>query len=110
MRHRVDESRLDMMRGYAETTGCRRRFLLEYFGQPYGRACGTCDTCRGEVAAAPPQPEDRRPVPGSVEGRAQRVGRGTVMSVDPDRVTVLFDSVGYKTLALAAVDGILHRV
>jgi hypothetical protein len=30
-------------------------------------------------------------------------GPGTVMSVDPDRITVLFDDIGYKTLSLDAV-------
>ena len=30
-------------------------------------------------------------------------GPGVVMRPEPDRVTVLFESVGYKTLALAAV-------
>jgi ATP-dependent DNA helicase RecQ len=30
-------------------------------------------------------------------------GAGVVMRVDDDRLVVLFDEVGYKTLALAAV-------
>jgi ATP-dependent DNA helicase RecQ len=30
-------------------------------------------------------------------------GAGIVMRVEEDRLTVLFDEVGYKTLALAAV-------
>ena len=30
-------------------------------------------------------------------------GNGVVMRVEDDRITVLFDEVGYKTLALAAV-------
>ncbi|MBF6271789.1 RecQ family zinc-binding domain-containing protein, partial [Nocardia farcinica] len=33
-------SRLDMLRGYAETTDCRRRFLLEYFGERLPQRCG----------------------------------------------------------------------
>jgi hypothetical protein len=35
------------------------------------------------------------------------------MRVEPDRITVLFESVGYKTLALAALradDGLLAAV
>ncbi|GAA1001864.1 RecQ family ATP-dependent DNA helicase [Acrocarpospora macrocephala] len=105
-RHRVDESRIDMMRGYAETTGCRRRFLLGYFGEPYQGGCGHCDTCR----------DDLRPEPGAgpfpVHAKVQHVrwGRGVVLSREHDRIVVLFDSVGYKTLALAAVDGVLTLI
>ncbi len=32
---------------YAETTGCRRHFLLHYFGEKYPHSCGDmCDNCR----------------------------------------------------------------
>jgi ATP-dependent DNA helicase RecQ len=48
--------KLDLMMGYARA-GCRRRYLLEYFGQkaPYER-CGTCDACRdGRALVAGPR-------------------------------------------------------
>ena len=35
-----------MMRRYAEHTGCRRSFLLSYFGQDYPGPCGNCDNDR----------------------------------------------------------------
>ncbi len=44
-RQRVDRSRIEMMRGYAETDGCRRQFLLGYFGEDLPEPCGNCDTC-----------------------------------------------------------------
>lgn len=44
-RTRLEQSRLAMMLGYAETTGCRRSFLLGYFGEPYDAPCGACDVC-----------------------------------------------------------------
>lgn len=105
LRHRLDGSRLEMMRGYAETTGCRRRFLLEYFGEPYERVCGTCDTCRSGEASVPAGDDGPYPMHASV--RHAEWGRGVVMSREADRITVLFASVGYKTLALGAVDGLL---
>jgi len=37
-------------------------------------------------------------------------GHGIVMSREQDRITVLFDSVGYKTLALGLVDELLEVV
>ena len=39
----VERSRLTMMRHYAEHPGCRRSFLLTYFGQDYPGPCGNCD-------------------------------------------------------------------
>lgn len=108
MRHRLEDSRLEMMRGYAETTGCRRRFLLEYFGEPYERACGDCDTCRAGTAAAPETGDGPFPMHASV--RHAEWGHGIVMSREQDRITVLFDSVGYKTLALGVVDELLEVV
>lgn len=35
--------------GYCETTECRRRVLLHYFGDPYDGRCGNCDTCLEKV-------------------------------------------------------------
>ncbi|WP_433501354.1 RecQ family ATP-dependent DNA helicase [Sphaerimonospora sp. CA-214678] len=110
MRHRLDDSRLAMMRGYAETTGCRRRFLLEYFGEPYERICGACDTCRSGEASVPEVTGDAGPYPLHAGVRHAEWGHGTVMSRESDRITVLFDSVGYKTLALGAVEGLLDLV
>ncbi|EGF33195.1 ATP-dependent DNA helicase RecQ [Oxalobacteraceae bacterium IMCC9480] len=41
---RVLGVKLDAMLGLCETLGCRRRHLLEYFGQS-SQPCGNCDTC-----------------------------------------------------------------
>lgn len=99
-RHRVDDSRIDMMRGYAETTGCRRRYLLEYFGEPYPQACGNC----GNYAAGPVETaRDDGPFPIHSEVLHASWGPGTVMRAEPDRITVLFEDNGYKTLSLDAV-------
>ncbi|NLB00260.1 MAG: DNA helicase RecQ [Methanomicrobiales archaeon] len=38
------------MLDYCETTGCRRKFLLAYFGEPYPEErCGACDRCETET-------------------------------------------------------------
>src|SRR5205085_12052498 len=51
----VERSRLEMMRRYAEHTGCRRSFLLSYFGQRFVGPCGNCDN--DLAARAEPAPE-----------------------------------------------------
>ncbi|TKJ22905.1 recombinase RecQ [Blastococcus sp. CCUG 61487] len=101
---KVDQSRVEMMRGYAETTECRRQFLLGYFGEQLDEPCGNCDTCTAGTAHehADAAPQDT-PFPVETPVEHSEWGAGVVMRVEDDRVTVLFDEVGYKTLGLAAV-------
>jgi ATP-dependent DNA helicase RecQ len=102
LHERVDQSRVEMMRGYAETTECRRQFLLGYFGEQLEQPCGNCDTC--SAGTAQEQPEDHEtPFPVETPVEHPEWGAGVVMRVEDDRLVVLFDEVGYKTLALAAV-------
>ncbi|GAA1426255.1 RecQ family ATP-dependent DNA helicase [Agrococcus citreus] len=107
-RRRVDRSRSDMMRGYAETGGCRRRFLLGYFGEDLPELCGACDTCvsgsaaRVEEARGASEADANWPV--GLDVRHEAWGDGSIVSEDGDRITVLFDEEGYKTLALEAVE------
>ena len=105
-RRDVVRSRIAMMRGYAETTDCRRRLLLGYFGEQVVEPCGHCDSCEAGTARAADPAGD----PAADDGLDSRArvrhpewGDGVVMSTEPDRVTVLFAEHGYKTLALAAV-------
>jgi ATP-dependent DNA helicase RecQ len=106
-RREAVRSRIDMMRGYAETTDCRRRLLLGYFGEQVVDPCGHCDNCEAGTARAADAAEDGA---AAEEGLGSRTrvhhpewGEGVVMSTEPDRVTVLFAEHGYKTLSLAAV-------
>ena len=47
-RRKNDLSKLDAMQQYAYATGCRRGFVLRYFGDPAaGKDCGGCDNCLG---------------------------------------------------------------
>jgi ATP-dependent DNA helicase RecQ len=99
---RLQGSRVDMMRGYAETDRCRSAYLLAYFGEPAGELCGHCDNCRAGVAGEETADHD-------VFGLQTRVvhdefGDGVVTDVEEDRITVLFDEVGYRTLSLRVVE------
>ena len=101
---RVDQSRVEMMRGYAETTECRRQFLLGYFGEQLDERCGNCDTCSDGTAQENPGPDDdETPFPVETAVEHSEWGPGVVMRVEDDRLVVLFDEVGYKTLGIAAV-------
>ncbi|MFD4561128.1 RecQ family ATP-dependent DNA helicase [Streptomyces sp. NPDC058469] len=145
---KLEQSRVDMMRGYSETTHCRRRFLLGYFGDSVPIPCGACDNCTGEVAkpvsamrsersgdagrpnkaaarrlrwpragaragastgavraaetAARPTADEHAYLPG-VFVHHDQWGQGEVMSEGDGKITILFKSVGYRTLSLAVV-------
>jgi ATP-dependent DNA helicase RecQ len=94
------------MRGYAETTQCRRQFLLGYFGEQLDEPCGNCDNdtraAEEGIHQSPVEPVDS-PFPVETPVEHTEWGAGVVMRVEDDRLVVLFDEVGYKTLALAAV-------
>ena len=47
-RRKNDLQKLDSMQQYAYTKGCRRGFVLRYFGDPAARtSCAGCDNCLG---------------------------------------------------------------
>ena len=100
-------SRIEMMRGYAETLDCRRRLLLGYFGEQLVDPCGHCDNCEaGTARVADPEVDAAAAAEGldtKARVRHPEWGEGVVMSTEPDRVTVLFAEHGYKTLSLDAV-------
>jgi ATP-dependent DNA helicase RecQ len=101
-RHSFDRSRVEMIRGYAEHPGCRRQFILSYFGEEYEGPCGNCDNCdagRGGASAA----DGPFAIGACVEHTDW--GEGTVQRYDGDQMTVLFDAVGYKTLSVELVVG-----
>jgi ATP-dependent DNA helicase RecQ len=102
---RVDRTRVEMMRGYAETQGCRRQFLLAYFGENLTEVCGNCDQCRdGAAAKAVPTSAEEPPLPVNTEVLHKEWGPGVVMGADGDRITVLFEQYGYRTLSMDVIN------
>ena len=94
-----------MMRSYAELRECRRRYILNYFGEePDWERCDACDVdvTREGVGRAPV----RTPSNGfAINERIEHVtlGQGTIQRVTDDTLTVLFDDAGYKTLGVDLV-------
>jgi ATP-dependent DNA helicase RecQ len=97
---RLQGSRIEMMRNVAETTGCRGQALLACFGEHLTHPCGHCDRCaagEGEVAPV------AGPFPVHSTVRHASWGEGMVLRYEEDRMVVLFDEVGYKTLSVDVV-------
>jgi ATP-dependent DNA helicase RecQ len=124
---RIERSRLEMMRAYAETRDCRRAFLLGYFGEERLTDCGHCDIClarkeeaatSGEAPAPPPVDfeetpgaestvlesagDDAYPLQAAVTHREW--GPGVVMRHEDDRITVFFEQEGYKVLSRKLIE------
>ncbi|HSU94376.1 MAG TPA: HRDC domain-containing protein, partial [Gemmatimonadaceae bacterium] len=76
-----DMGKLESMQKYAYTTGCRRGFLLRYFGDPAARSsCAGCDICLGTHDSSAPAarrdaPRKRRGVAGGASAAPSRSGR-----------------------------------
>ncbi len=41
----ISMKKLELMQEYCEDEGCRRQYLMEYFGEPFPSYCGSCDYC-----------------------------------------------------------------
>ncbi|HVL98585.1 MAG TPA: RecQ family ATP-dependent DNA helicase [Egibacteraceae bacterium] len=107
----IEQSRLDMVAAYAESTNCRRRYLLNYLGDEYpGELCLRCDNCLRRA-------EQRGTDDWDVDAQEERVqadregpfatgasvthpewGAGTVQRTEGDVLVVRFDSVGYRSM------------
>ena len=99
-REAFDRSRVDMIRGLAELDrGCRREYVLAYFGEPFEAPCSACDLCdAGHHAVTGAQPF---PV-GSRVSHA-KWGDATVQRYEEGKIVLLFHTVGYKALDLNVV-------
>jgi ATP-dependent DNA helicase RecQ len=118
-RERIEVSRLEMMRGYAEAPHCRRQYLLGYFGEDSPERCGNCDVCdrldeddaheeamgtaeAGDADAAAGTSDEMFPAQSQVTHAEW--GPGTVMSTEDDRITVFFEKEGYRVLSRKLVE------
>jgi ATP-dependent DNA helicase RecQ len=83
--------------------------LLNYFGEELDERCGFCDTCESGLTA---RDSNSMPFPASSRVTHTSWGQGLVMRYEEDKIVVLFDDVGYKTLSIEIVttNGLLTAV
>jgi ATP-dependent DNA helicase RecQ len=97
-RKRLENSKLDALIGYCESTGCRRQTLLAYFGESYPDPCGNCDNCQ-----SPPQSWDgtvaAQKALSCVYRTGQRFGAAHLIDVLRGADTVKVRQFGHETLS-----------
>jgi ATP-dependent DNA helicase RecQ len=77
---RHERQKLDALLGWCEVTGCRRRPLLEYFGDSPQGDCGNCDNCLSPPATWDGT-EASRKLLSAVYRSGQRFGAAHVVDV-----------------------------
>jgi ATP-dependent DNA helicase RecQ len=86
---RYERYKLDALLGWCEAVGCRRRGLLEYFGDALEGDCGNCDGCLEPVKSWDGL-ETARKLLSAVYRTGQRFGAAHVVDVlvgkSPDKV------------------------
>lgn len=111
-RKRYERSRLEMVRGYAELWECRRRYLLNYFGEETGLdRCGWCDNdLRTDLAPGGTAASD--PFRPGARVRHRDWGSGRLAETEDDSLTVEFETQGRKVLSREVVerDGLLEVI
>lgn len=105
---RAERSRVEMMQAYAETDGCRRQYLLNYFGEQYEPPCRSCDNCNGTPPGIVPRAsavevDPLKPFPIKSWVTHKLWGKGLVARYESGKIVVLFDEAGYKTFNLRMV-------
>jgi len=94
----LERRKLDALIGYCESTGCRRRTLLGYFGEAHPGDCGHCDNC-----LTPPQSWDgtvaAQKALSCVYRTGQRFGAAHLIDVLRGADTVKVRQFGHEALS-----------
>ena len=96
-RRLADLAKLDAVQQYAYTKGCRRGFVLRYFGDPAARSsCGGCDNCLHTRVVVKHRAAGRDDPGRSKRGKAAR--RGVGANHPPADAEVTLDPAGNALL------------
>ncbi|MFL5575215.1 MAG: RecQ family ATP-dependent DNA helicase [Gemmatimonadaceae bacterium] len=100
-----DLSKLEAMQKYAYAPGCRRAFVLRYFGDPAARpACQGCDNCLGLKHEAPPSSVTPRPKPARRRTAAERFGGASAGGGESRALPTSASASGAAELVMGAED------
>ncbi len=95
-RKRREHKRLDALVAYCESPACRRRALLDYFGERID-ACGNCDVCLDPVDVADGTAEGNQ-ILETVQRTGQRFGAAHIIDVLRGTLTEKAANFGHDRL------------
>lgn len=98
-RKRIESQKLNALLGFVESTACRRKLLLNYFGEELSEDCGNCDTCLSPVSTWDGT-EAAKQALSAVYRTGQRFGVGYLTDVLLGKDTPRVISFGHHTLAV----------
>ena len=93
-----DEERLKKMAAYCNTTGCLRRFILNYFGEERTEDCGQCGNCQKEYQKRDVS-EEARAVISCIQEQGQRYGISVVIGTLRGAATARMWKIGAEQYA-----------
>lgn len=94
-RKRTEFAKLDAIIGMCETTECRRKVVMKYFGQVMETGCGECDNCINTFEAADLS-EPARDIMHVIQSSTRRINA--------------FDVVGAVSMSNVATSSILRQL
>ena len=106
-RKRREHQRLDALVGYCESPACRRRALLEYFGE-HTEGCGNCDVCIDPVDMVDGTTEGQQAL-SAVLRTGQRYGAAHIIDVLRGIETEKVVNAGHHRLPTFGI-GAEHKV
>jgi len=96
-KHR-ERARLETLLAYCESSECRRRALLEYFGESHAGDCGNCDNCLNPPATWDAT-EPARMALSCVHRTGQRFGAAHVIDVLLGKTNERIQRLGHDRLS-----------
>lgn len=81
--------------------------MPNYFSESLNKKCALCDNCQAGIIT---EDSDFLPLPINSCVIHTHFGKGCVMRYESDKMVVLFDKLGYKTLAVELAQRLLKQI
>jgi len=95
---RIEQQKLQSILALCESTGCRRKILLNYFGDEYEGPCGNCDTCDAPIETWDATVEAQKAL-SCVYKTGQRYGANHLIDVLRGKVTARISELGHDAVS-----------